>query len=140
MSDEAPTPAATEAQPTTTAPVVEQNDAPRDVSGQWLPGQSGNPAGRPKMPKTVREVRDLARQFTPGAIETLVRVHKNPKSPPAARVAAATELLNRGWGRAPSGDLEGADGLIIKVIKFGNEQIEGDDIKVIEHDPGPSDG
>jgi hypothetical protein len=88
------------------------------------------------MPRTHKEVRDIARQHTPGAIKTLVRVHKNPKSPPAARVAAAGEILNRGWGKPGSLDLENAEALVIKVVKFNNEQIEGDDIKVIEHDDG----
>ena len=100
---------------------------------QWRKGMaSPNPKGRPKMPKTVKEVRDLAREHTSQMIEVLSRVALNPKSPPATRVAAASSLIDRGWGRAPSGDLEGAEALVIKVLRF-SEQPE---IKTIEHDDG----
>jgi hypothetical protein len=99
---------------------------------RFKPGQSGNPAGRPKQPKTVAEVRAIARDHTVGAITTLVNVHKNPKAPPAARVAAATAILDRGWGKPASLDLEGAEQLVIKVVKFSQEQIEEPEIKTIE--------
>ncbi len=114
------------------------NDAATEAETAHVPWHKGmaspNPRGRPKMPKTVKEVRDLARQHTPAMIEVLARVATNPKSPPAARVAAASSLIDRGWGRAPSGDLEGAEGLIIKVIKFAGEQIDGGNVRVIEHE------
>jgi Family of unknown function (DUF5681) len=60
-------------------------------------GQSGNPGGRPK---ALREVEALAREQTADALKTLETIHKNPKAPPSARVAAATALLDRGWGKA----------------------------------------
>jgi hypothetical protein len=105
---------------------------------RWHKGMSSpNPKGRPKMPKTVKVVRALARQHTSQMIEVLSRVALNPKSPPAARVQAAESLISRGWGRAPSGDLEGAEALVIKVIKFAGTF--DDDIRVIEHDNGQAD-
>jgi hypothetical protein len=58
-------------------------------------GVSGNPSGRPKDSITA-----LARQYTGDAIKTLVEICKDPQAPPAPRVAAATVLLDRGWGRA----------------------------------------
>src|SRR5262245_8414812 len=110
-----------------------QTDANTDTPALWQKGgPSPNPKGRPKVPRTPAEVKALAREHTVGAIETLVKVHKNPKSPPAARVAAASEILNRGWGRAPSTDLAGAEQLVIKVVKFAQDQIEESDIKTIE--------
>jgi hypothetical protein len=60
-------------------------------------GQSGNPGGRPKI---VAEVQELARAHTTSAMNTLVEIAENKKAPPAARVAAANGLLDRGWGRA----------------------------------------
>jgi hypothetical protein len=100
---------------------------------RWTKGMvSPNKAGRPKQPKNAKEIRALARQHTVQMVEVLSRVALNPKSPPAARVQAASSLIDRGWGRAPSGDLEGAEGLIIKVVKFNNQQIDDADIKVIE--------
>jgi hypothetical protein len=100
---------------------------------KWEKGMpSPNPKGRPKQPKTAAEVRAIAREHTVGAIETLVKVHKNPKAPPAARVAAATAIIDRGWGK-PSGDLENAEGLIIQVVKFAQPQLHEPQIKTVEH-------
>jgi hypothetical protein len=59
-------------------------------------GVSPNPGGRPK---SVGHIRVLARAHSAEAIRTLLTVMKNAKSPPAARVAAATAMLDRGHGR-----------------------------------------
>src|SRR5262245_11097406 len=64
-------------------------------SSAWKPGQSGNPGGRPK---EIGHVRDLARQYTPEAIETLATIMRNGKLD-ASRIAAAEALLDRAWGR-----------------------------------------
>jgi hypothetical protein len=61
-------------------------------------GQSGNPGGRPK---AIVEVATAARERTLEAIETLTSIMRSTKATPAARVSAATALLDRGWGRAP---------------------------------------
>lgn len=61
----------------------------------FKPGQSGNPGGRPKH---VTHVRELARKYTEEAIEALVDVCRSSKSD-SARVAAATSLLDRGYGK-----------------------------------------
>ena len=61
-------------------------------------GHSGNPGGRPKV---VAEVKELAREHTSEAIETLVSIMANAESTPAARVSAANSLLDRGYGKPP---------------------------------------
>jgi hypothetical protein len=101
---------------------------------KWVKGMaSPNPAGRPKQPRTVKEVRELARQHTVQMVEVLARVANNPKSPPAARQAAASSLLDRAWGKPASFDLEGADQLVIQVVKFNNPQLNDDsNMKLIE--------
>jgi hypothetical protein len=43
----------------------------------------------------------LARTYTNEAVETLAEIMRNEKSPPAARVAAANGLLDRGYGKPP---------------------------------------
>lgn len=62
-------------------------------------GESGNPKGRPKAP--MKEVKDLAREHTPEAIQRLVFWMRQKKSASAA-IAAALALLDRGWGKATS--------------------------------------
>jgi hypothetical protein len=61
-------------------------------------GQSGNPGGRPKV---VAEVRELAREHTNEAVQTLVSIMTNQNAAPAARVSAANALLDRGYGKPP---------------------------------------
>lgn len=81
-------------------------------------GRSGNPAGRPK---EVVEVRDLARQHTEAAIDRLVfwMASDHPKASPAA----ATALLNRGWG-APAQAVtgEGGEGPVRIIVETGVER------------------
>lgn len=71
----------------------------------WLPGRSGNPAG---FPKALRDVRDAARAHTAQAVATLADIMLDRDSPPAARIAAAEALLDRGWGKAPQAHLVAA--------------------------------
>ena len=71
----------------------EKRPAPRTA---FKPGQSGNPSGRPKV---LMEVVELAREHTPAAIVRLAKIVQNDDAPPAAQVAAATVLLERGWGK-----------------------------------------
>jgi uncharacterized protein DUF5681 len=59
-------------------------------------GASGNPGGRPK---DIYNIRELARANGPNAITTLTAIMENTNAPPAARIAAATALLDRGYGR-----------------------------------------
>src|SRR5215813_4692010 len=61
-------------------------------------GQSGNPGGRPR---EIAEVKELAREHMPAAIEALASIMNNPKASDAARVSAASALLDRGYGKAP---------------------------------------
>ena len=51
------------------------------------------------MPKTLTDIRSLARMHTQGAVDVLVKIYSNPKTGAAARVAAANSLLDRGWGK-----------------------------------------
>lgn len=59
-------------------------------------GQSGNPGGRPKKND---ELVAAAREKTVTALDTLSSIMSNKRAPAAARVAAAREILDRGWGR-----------------------------------------
>jgi hypothetical protein len=59
-------------------------------------GQSGNPGGRPRI---LRDIQEIARQKSPGMLDILADIAHNAQSQPQARVAAARELLDRGYGR-----------------------------------------
>ena len=67
----------------------------RTSSGQFLPGKSGNPGGRPKDEHRVAE---LARSYTLEAIDTLVELMRDGKDE-RMRGTAAQALLDRGWGQ-----------------------------------------
>ena len=58
-------------------------------------GRSGNPGGRPK---GDGEIRDLARQHTATALRALIEIAEQGQNE-SARVAAASAILDRGWGK-----------------------------------------
>lgn len=64
--------------------------------GGRRPG-AGRKAGTPN--KSTRELKELAGEYTERAVKTLVEVMEDPDAPPAARVAAADKILDRGHGR-----------------------------------------
>jgi len=71
---------------------------------------------RQEMPKTLTEIRSIARSHTRTAINTLVGVMKAKDATPAARVSAATAILDRGWGK-PVQALENGDNGALKLIQ-----------------------
>ena len=60
-------------------------------------GRSGNPGGRPK---AVKDVEAAAREHTPLAMQTLADICADAAAPAAARVSAASTLLDRGLGKS----------------------------------------
>src|SRR5574343_1223339 len=73
----------------------------------WQPGQSGNPAGRPKENAIAKH---LARAHTEKAVKVLAEILDGDDL--RAKVAAAQALLDRGWGKPAqqqilSGDEDG---------------------------------
>lgn len=60
------------------------------------------------MAKATTEIRSLARAHTDSAIKVLAGIMNQEAAPHAARVSAATALLDRGWGK-PTQPVSGDD-------------------------------
>jgi hypothetical protein len=65
---------------------------------------NGEPPGR-KPP----DIRSMARRYSRSAIKTLATISQDENQPAAARVSAASILLDRGWGKVPQ-PVAGEDG------------------------------
>lgn len=81
-------------------------------------GKPGRPKGTPKtggrkkgVPnKATASLKDLARKHTDAAINTLYTIMLDGEEPAAARISAASTLLDRGYGKPSSvisGDEDG---------------------------------
>lgn len=69
--------------------------ANRTGKGSFRPGQSGNPSGRPR--KHIADLSKEARRYAHLALSTLVKICKDGME--RNRLAAARELLDRGYGK-----------------------------------------
>jgi len=131
------------------------------------PFKKGNPGGpgRPKnkdadpvrlaflaerraLGKKVADLRLAAKEYTNEALGGLVSVLLNPQSPPGAIVSAASEILDRGWGK-PAQVVEGNpdNPVLVKhtrkldITGLSDEQLDAleqalaQTILTIEHDP-----
>ena len=74
-------------------PDLEKISSP--ARGGQRPG-AGRPRGVPN--RLTRDIKALASRYGPDALETLVRIMNEGESE-QARIAAAKELLDRGYGR-----------------------------------------
>ena len=82
----------------------------------FVKGQSGNPGGRPKavMPDG-RTLSEAAREHSPEALRVLVEALGNPDT----ALAAAKEILDRGFGRpAQALEITGEDGGPVQVSRI----------------------
>jgi hypothetical protein len=80
----------------------------------FLPGQSGNPGGRPKLLSTL-----VKEQTQDGAelVEFMVRVLRNKRQSMRLRMEAAAWLADRGFGKAlQQMELTGADGGPMEIV------------------------
>jgi hypothetical protein len=67
------------------------------------------------MPKSLTEIRSLARSHTRTAINVLVGIMRSKDATAAARVSAANAILDRGWGKATQ-TLEGGESGPLELI------------------------
>jgi hypothetical protein len=79
-------------------------------STSFKPGQSGNPAGRPKDGYAANNrLKAYCRQFGEEAIGVILAVMRDPKEAGKTRIYAAELVLNRGFGK-PDVDKSGEAG------------------------------
>lgn len=61
--------------------------------------------------KATADVRKMAQTYGPEAVDILAEIMRDESKPDAARIAAAKELLDRGFGKSPQSlDLSSTDG------------------------------
>jgi Family of unknown function (DUF5681) len=70
------------------------------IEHRFVPGQSGNPNGRPRQSVTAKQLRKMARQLTPCAVQRLVELLTSGDDKVA--LSASLALLERGYGKAAS--------------------------------------
>lgn len=74
-----------------------------------LPKTGGRQKGTPN--KVTADIKEIAQSFGREAITHLFEIARNGDAPPAARVAAVKEILDRGYGKARQDvELTGANG------------------------------
>ncbi|KKC39523.1 hypothetical protein WH87_04840 [Devosia epidermidihirudinis] len=79
--------------------------APR---GGARPGAGRKPG---KVSAAKRELSDMAKDHAQAALDTLAAVHADKDAPAAARVSAATAILDRAYGKPPQSlEHSGKDG------------------------------
>ncbi len=63
------------------------------------------------MNKITADVKSMAKTYGSDAVDTLAEIMKDSSQPAAARVAAARELIDRGYGKAVQpAELSGTNG------------------------------
>ena len=70
------------------------------------------------MSKTPTQIKSLARSHTETAVNVLAGIMNQTDAPPAARVAAAGQLLDRGWGKPTQHIAGDEDGSPIQVTQI----------------------
>lgn len=78
-------------------------------------------AGRPpgKVSAAKRALADMAKGHAEKALQTLVDIAQDKESPAAARVSAATAILDRGYGKPPQSIEHGGEGggpVLVKIV------------------------
>lgn len=51
--------------------------------------------------KWKQHISAICREYTKDAVQTLTQIMGDETMPPNARIRAASEILDRGWGKAP---------------------------------------
>ena len=91
--------------------------------------------------KIIADVKELAKELTPKAMMALEAVLDSETAPPAAKVSAATVILDRGWGKPQQNvsvnqTFDVADRIIAR-WKENLAKLEAEEPRVIEGSVAP---
>ena len=71
----------------------------RGEKGQFLPGKSPNPGGRPKQTDEERDALQEIRKLAPGVADKMTELLNNPRVPAIAKVRILEIILERTYGK-----------------------------------------
>ncbi len=71
----------------------------RGEKGQFLPGKSPNPGGRPKQTEEEKDALMEIRKLAPGVAEKMTELLNNPRVPAIAKVRILEIILERTYGK-----------------------------------------
>ncbi len=71
----------------------------RGEKGQFLPGKSPNPGGRPKQTEEEKDALVEIRKLAPGVADRMVALLDNPRVPAIAKVRILEIILERTYGK-----------------------------------------
>ena len=71
----------------------------RGENGQFLPGRSPNPGGRPRMTDEERDALEEIRKLAPGVAEKMAEMLAAPRVPAIAKVRIMEIILERTYGK-----------------------------------------
>ncbi len=66
------------------------------IPHRWKPGESGNPTGRPK---DLKIIKDFAKKNSLNAVRVLIEIMNDVSQKAVSRIAAANGVLDRGYGK-----------------------------------------
>lgn len=71
----------------------------RGENGQFLPGKSPNPGGRPKQTEEEKDALEEIRKLAPGVADKMAEMLAAPKVPAIAKVRIMEIILERTYGK-----------------------------------------
>lgn len=88
-----------EVQATEQAQQSPQVEIARGENGQFLPGQSPNPGGRPKRMEEEKDALEEIKKLAPGVAAKMTELLNAPKVPAIAKVRILEIILERTYGK-----------------------------------------
>lgn len=71
----------------------------RGENGQFLPGRSPNPGGRPRQTEEEKDALAEIRKLAPGVADKMTELLNNPRVPAIAKVRILEIILERTYGK-----------------------------------------